>query len=217
MKAIIYKNKARSLRKSGHSLQEISAKFSISKSTASTWTKDVILSPIGENRVYRNALKHREKGHQILHALKIRRFEMAEKEAGDRLTLLKPDMMHALIALSMIYFCEGAKEYGRVVFTNSNPELAKAFVIMLEKVFSIDRNKIRVCIHLHDYHNQDKILEFWSGILQIPLAQFTKPYMKKSNHLYKNDGYKGCARISYYNAHLARVILSFAKKFIEKF
>lgn len=72
-----------------------------------------------------------------------------------------------------------------------------------------------VCVHLHDYHDEKEMCDFWSSITQIPLVQFHKSYNKKSNHICKKEGYKGCVRIVYYDAHITRVLLAFAKRLMK--
>jgi hypothetical protein len=210
-----FKTEARILRRRGHSLGELSRQFVISKSTASLWTKDVIPSPLGIDEIERKKRLSRAKGHAILHEMKIGRLAKAESEAAYLLSEVKKSRQEELIALAMMYWCEGIKNDVSIGFTNSDPRLARAFIVLLERTFKIDVRKIRVMLHIHDYHNEIETLDFWSSALHIPLDQFTKTYQKKSEHKYKAIGYKGCVRISYHDAHIARVLLSFAKKFIS--
>lgn len=66
--------------------------------------------------------------------------------------------------------------------------------------------------HIHDYHNEKEMKDFWSFVTSLPQIQFNKSFIKKSNHVYKKDGYKGCLHIYYHDAYVARVLSSFAKK-----
>ena len=155
------------------------------------------------------------KGHEVLHKEKINRIERASGEADLLLCYIDSSKQTKLIALAMMYWCEGIKSDQAVGFTNSDPKLARAFVLMFEDLFKVDRNKWRVCVHLHDYHDEKEILAFWSNTLNVPLNQFIKPFKKESNHIHQKKDYKGCVHIKYHDAHIARVLLSFAKKFIN--
>lgn len=206
---------ARVLRRRGYSFRQLSERLDISKSTASVWTRDVEMSPLGVERLSKYRKERNEFGHEILHQKKLERLKLADSVADDLFRQTNFQNATTIIALSMIYWCEGIKRDTNVRFTNSDPRLARVFINMLEKTFVINRSKIRVTVHLHDYHNKKEVMEFWSSTLGIPLIQFTKPYRKKSNHIYTHEGYKGCVRISYGDSHVARVLHSFAKKYIN--
>ncbi|MEK7463948.1 MAG: hypothetical protein AAB610_02385 [Patescibacteria group bacterium] len=210
----VEKEKAIKLRGLGYSLGEISKKLGISKSTVSLWTKHVLLDVKAKNRIETLAKASRSRGHDILHKKKLDRLILAEKEANKLLEKIIIDKNTAIIALTMMYRCEGLKKDNGIAFTNSDPELIKAFIRMLGEVFKIDKKRFQVCLHLHDYHDKSESLDLWSDAINLPRGQFSV-YMKKSEHKYSHEGYKGCARISYFDSHLSRVILSFAKNFIR--
>lgn len=212
---ILEQKHAIELRKSGHSLGEISKMLKISKSTASIWTKHVVIDKAGLLRIEGLAIASRVKGHEILHQRKLKRLRIAESEAKTLLGKIAHDKNTALIGLSMMYWCEGKKNDNGIGFTNSDPELVRAFIVMMKKVFKIDKNKWRVCMHLHDYHDETELLDFWSDATGIPPTQFNKSFRKESNHAYIRDGYKGCVRVSYGDARISRTLISFAKNFIK--
>ncbi len=212
---ILEKERAREMRKVGCSLGEISKEIKVSKSTASLWTKDVILDEVGMKRIRERSDLARLKSNMTAHEKKLKRLEIAEMEAGNLLNQIVLSKDTSLIALCTMYWCEGAKKNTIVSFTNSDPNLLRSFINMLIEVFNIDRGKIKVLLQLHDYHVHKELLDFWSKTLGISLSQFTKIYEKPSKHKYSAKGYMGCVRIEYYNAHIARVMLSFAKNFIK--
>jgi transcriptional regulator with XRE-family HTH domain len=208
------KNEAENLRSVGLSLSEIADKLNLSKSTISLWTKDIKISDAGLKRIKNKRDSDREKGSEILKSYKRSRVDMAEKQASELIKGISLDNKTTLIALAALYQCEGEK--GRSIsFTNSDPELVRAFVVMLKKSFQIDEKRLKINLQLHDYHDEKHMIEFWSKSVGIPRSSFCKTYFKKSNHLYRKEGYNGCARITYHNAHISRVIQSFAKKFIN--
>jgi hypothetical protein len=201
------------LRRRGYSLRQLSDMYGISKSTASLWTKNIELSQVGVDRVNANRKLNREIGHAVLHNKMLTRLARADTEASVLLESMAVNRSLNLAVLSILYQCEGAKESKSIRFTNSDPELIKLFLSTLRSSFSIDESKLHVCIHLHDYHNESEISKFWSIATSIPVVQFYKPFRKISNHAFKKEGYKGCVRIIYHDSHIARVLLSFAKRF----
>lgn len=209
-----HKGEACVLRKNGWSLGEISRKFCISKSTASLWTKDVILTDVGVKRVTKNREMARLRSGVVLHDKKLARLKAAEAEACIRFVDKK--INKELSILSMIYQCEGSK-LDKFCFTNSDPELVGYFLKLFRGVFKIEEDKLRVIIHIHDYHDEKEVLKFWSSITKIPLKQFNKSYKKFSKHTYRKNGYMGCAHIYYYDFHVSRVIKAFAKKLMRTY
>ena len=210
-----FKTEARVLRRRGHSLGELSRRLGISKSTASLWTSDVIPSPFGIDQIQRKREESRAKGHAVLHEMKIGRLAKAEAEADELINGLNRDKILDLAILSMIYQCEGLKSNQDVRFANSDPNLIKLFLSAFRSSFKLNEKKFRLCIHIHDYQNDAETKKFWSEVTDIPLTQFMKSFAKPSKHLFKKEGYRGCAHVYYHDAHLARVILAFAKKLIN--
>lgn len=209
------KTKATQLRKDGYSLGEISKELLISKSTASLWTKDVNINDLGKKKIKEKSDLARLKSNLTSHEKKLKRLKIAEDEANLLLNQILLNKDSSLIALSIMYWCEGAKRDNNISFHNSDPNLLRAFINMLVEVFDIDRSKLKIKLQLHDYHNKGELLDFWSKELNLPTHQFTKPYNKVSNHKYSAKGYMGCVRITYYDSHLTRIILSFAKNFVK--
>lgn len=151
----------------------------------------------------------------ILHAKKLERIKAAEAEASRLINTIGINSQSKLIALAMMYWCEGGKNDRSIQFTNSDPKLAKAFISLLKDIFFVDQKMIRVCIHLHDYHKENEIRMFWSEALGVPQSQFVNSFHKKSKHLYSKKDYKGCVQIKYHNSHITRVLLAFAQKLIN--
>jgi hypothetical protein len=205
------------LRRKGRSIKEIARDLNISKSTISEWTRAIEMTKAGKARIEERQKSARKKSNETLHSRKIERLFHAETQADLLLSRISYEKNNDMIALAIMYWCEGGKSDNQLRFTNSDPNLARAFIVMLCNVFKIERSKIRVCLHVHDYHNETEMLQFWSNAIGISVTQFSKTYKKFSDHKFKKEGYKGCVRISYYDSHLTRVVLSFAKKFISNY
>lgn len=202
------------MRKNGASLKEISDALNVSKGSVSVWVRDVAL-----NKKARQILKNKKINGQKKSSKALKeRTKKREKEAYDfavktinRLGYVNLDEQLALLAV--YYWCEGNKSpKDMVFFTNSDPNIIKAFLRLLRNSFELEENRFRVCIHLHDYHIHKRELLFWSKTTNIPLSQFIAPYQKPHTGKQKREGYRGCAQIRYYDVSVARKLLALGKE-----
>lgn len=206
------------MRAKGYSFSEISSKLSISKSSASTWTRNIFLSKVAKNRLLQRRKYGQEKSKNTIRAQTKARLEEATSYAKSMLHNVVLNDTQVRIICALLYWCEGEKSLndGVLSFTNSDPLLATAFVNLLRKGFDIKESKFRVCIHLHDYHNKDNQLRFWSRTIRIPQKQFMKPYCKPHTGKQKRKGYAGCVSIRYYDSHIARRVHAVAREFLKQ-
>ena len=211
-------SQATDLRIDGYSMSEIAAKLKVSRSSVSLWTRNVNLSTEAKIKLSEIVQKRQEKASNVLRNRKVERLALAESVASKEMDLKQPFSKFSMLSmLSLMYFCEGNKNDQFVGFTNSDLELTKLFITLLRKCFDLDESKFRACVHVHDYHNITKQQAVWSEAISIPLNQFTLPYCKPSTHVAKKSGYQGCVRVSYYDAHVSRVLLAFAKKLMTHY
>lgn len=59
-------------------------------------------------------------------------------------------------------------------------------------------------MHIHEYHFEDELKQYWSGITGIPLHQFTKSYLKSHTKRRKRIGYMGTVKIVYHDIEIVR-------------
>jgi len=215
--SIELKEKAKQLRRKGFSLTEISVKLSISKSTLSDWLKNIALNRKALERLKDRKIYGQYKSRTIkLEKGKIFRKEIDSKtkKIVDKLSL---DQDHAKILCSLIYYCEGVKGTDRLVtFINSDPSLVSLFLTLFRKGFDTKNSKFRILMHLHNYHNEQSQKLFWSKITKISQNQFQKTYFKPNTGKRQRDNYPGCVSIRYYDAIIAKELLSLYRSSVEK-
>ncbi|OGN23563.1 MAG: hypothetical protein A3A13_03225 [Candidatus Yanofskybacteria bacterium RIFCSPLOWO2_01_FULL_43_22] len=208
--------RAVALRKSGHSLSEISDQLNVAKSSASLWVRNVKLSDKALQRILICKQKGVQKGGDARkmesRLAKNKIYKEAEAEIAD----LKTSKGINRLVLVMIYWCEGGKDDSSVSFTNSDPDLTRSFLDLLEKSFGADRRKIGARLHLHEYHDPKIQLAWWSKKLALNEDQFKKFYLKPNTGKRKRDNYPGCVNIRYYNSFLARKLLYLAMVYLNK-
>lgn len=214
----IEKEKAISLRKKGFSLSEISDTLHVAKSSASIWVKDVLLSKQAKQEIEkkrgaareRAAITHRKKVDSKLADADIYGREVVKRAA------INADTARLLCAI--MYWCEGTKIRRSEIlgFTNSDPLVIASFLRLLRAGFSIDEKKLRMTLHVHDYHDTDTQLRFWSKVTTIPLSQFHRPYRKPHTGIQTREGYQGCVSVRYLNVDFGRRLEAIATAFLSK-
>lgn len=206
------RHQAVELRKKGYSLKEIAHRFGITKSTASAWSRDILLGKKAQRRL----LTVIKRG-QFINAKNRRAKTKAteQKYFDEALEEMRSNPDHDKIMCAMLYWCEGNKSSHSIVFTNSDPKLAKTFLRLFRKSFVIDESKFHPCIHIHSYHSEAKQLDFWSKITDINKRQFIKSYRKPNTGKRIRENYQGCLSLRYYNSDLARQLMAIAKAFLK--
>lgn len=215
---IAEKLRAIALREKGYSLNEIIKEVGVAKSSVSEWVRNVPLTSKAQDRLltkiklgqFNAAVSKRRK---VEDALKQHRL-VAEEEVLSK----KIDKLHKKIICSLLYWCEGAKDhYQGVTFTNSDPQLIKTFLQFFREGFIINEERLRVCVHLHEYHDMDKQLRFWSMVTKIPLRNFIKPYLKPNSGKRIHKDYPGCVSIRYGSNDMARQLSATAQVFLTNY
>lgn len=195
------KIEALELRKSGFSLAEISKFLNISKSTASLWLNKTPLNKIAQEKIDAKKQNAREKGLQTIQHNRFQNNARILNHARRTVSSinLNNDQVCKVLC-SLLYWGEGSKTGHRTAFINSDPVMIAAFLKLLRKAFKINENKLRALVHLHEYHNEPEMKQYWSNLTGIPLSRFTKSYLKPHTAKSIRPGYKGAIRISYYDA-----------------
>ena len=196
-------------RKRGLSINEISSKHQIAKSTVSLLVRKVSLSTQAKEILLNKKNEGRLKAVQTNIKKRERRQMMSLNSAEKLLDNFIFDTQSAFLIASLSYECEGGKSnFGVLEFTNSDPILVKLFLCSLRKSFVLDETKFRVVMHLHSYHIEKEEKKFWSEITSIPEKKFTKTFQKQESGINKKAGYRGCVQIKYFDVSIKRMLLA---------
>ena len=209
------RNQAIALRTKGLTYDEIANKLGFAKSTLSIWLRDVpgpLKSTPSAKRQYflanvqaKGAAANRAKKEAMWVRLAIE----AKKASG---VYKSDDLALATALLAMLYWAEGTKhDKGGLVFTNTDPRLSYLFLTLLRRTFTLDESRLRIRLHLHEYHDQAKAIAYWSKLLDIPASQFQSIYVKKRNPSRKfRQNFMGICFIKYGDSQMRRKVLSYA-------
>ena len=80
----------------------------------------------------------------------------------------------------------------------------------VEKTLHVEKSRMRVALQLYSDMNIKKEMAYWSNILEIPLSQFNKPYIKKTSSLrinHKGSFGHGTCNIKIGDARLSEKII----------
>lgn len=191
----------RQLYQEGLSVRELSEKFACSL--------DAMFYVFRKYKIPRRKASERN---EVLFGRKESSFKIKEK--------LSEDEKNLKIAGIMLYWGEGSQWQGEKIvdFANSKPEMVKVFLAFLRRVCGIDEKKLRV--YLYAYSDQDikKITNFWSKLTNIPLNQFSKPYIREDYRLEKSGKMPyGLIHVRYYDKKLLLLILDWIKQYQEQY
>ena len=198
--SIYLKEESINLRRKGYSIKEISEILNISKSTSSTWVKHLNLNDKAKLRLQKRKILGQYKA---MKTRKIKREKIKEEFKKKAIKSLKKIRMTKelyKLLCSFLFWTEGGKSSDSYLFfINSDPNMVKTFITLLRKAFSLDESKLRSLVHIHEYHNEKKILNYWSNITGISLKQFSKSYLKPHTKKRIREGYMGSIRVRYYD------------------
>jgi hypothetical protein len=193
------------LRKSGKSINEIAKIMSISKSTASIWCSEIKLTDnqkkIIQNKMRKMGKEGSLKGAQANRDKKIK----SQIEARDwaRAILKDISLRDKFISGISLYWAEGSKASSTTgfIFVNSDPKMIKFMFEWLVHSMKIPKNDIVAKVSINELHRYriNKVLNFWSNLLDLPVNQFLGTYFQKTiqSKVYHNhDVHYGVLRLS---------------------
>lgn len=169
------KKAARRLRQKGLSLNEISQKLKVAKSTASLWVRDIELNPAQKQKLSAKGQKQEVVEKRRLTRLKNEnaRRQIVVSRAKQKIKRVSNKELF-LMGISL-YWAEGSKtRRGIVEFSNSDAQLIKIMMRFFKEICWVPKEKFRGHIHLHHHLNAKKAENYWHKVSGIPLAQFFK-------------------------------------------
>ena len=209
------KEKAKKLRSKGYSFREISEVLEISKSTASLWTRNVSLNIKAKNRIHKLGIIGRKKA---LITIKKKQKEELLK-ISKNCTVLKNRKYGKndyKLFLALLYWGEGSKTRNDFSFINSDSRMIKIFLWLLRNSFIINESKFRARLHLHNYHNKENMINFWSEVTGIEKSKFSI-YNKPHTGINKKPDYKGCLSVRYKDSKIYKEVFIIIERFVKKF
>jgi transposase len=191
--------KARELRASGRTYDEIADELGVSKGSISLWVRDI---PRRGRLSYEEFRKRNAAGvaryWESERPVREARREQIRDTAAAQIRELSD--REVIIAGAIAYWCEGSKSkpYRRseqLDFINSDPQLISFFLRFLT-VAGVSRDRLVCRLHIHESADVTAAQQFWLDLTGLPAEQFRRPTLKRHNPktVRKNTGesYHGC-------------------------
>ena len=169
------KKQAILLRKKGKSYSEIKVVLGVSKSTLSTWLKDLPLSKQVKNSNISRAKKIWARNITSYNKLRSLKYQAEKKITIDNYSKEIPVVdKKALfwIGLSLFWAEGGKREKYSVRFVNSDPQIIKTIMRFYREVCAVPNDKFRLRIYLHPNIEEKLGMKFWSELTGVPKSQF---------------------------------------------
>ena len=120
------------------------------------------------------------------------------------------------IAGVMLYWAEGTLSHNTVDFANSNAEMIKIFLKFLREICGIKEERLRVYLYAYAYQDIESLKSYWHRVTDIPVAQFTKPYIRNGNlNLSQRKLPYGMVHIRYNDKQLLDLIGSWINEYVQ--
>jgi len=211
--------KALILRKQGMSYSQIKKILKISKSTLSLWLGHY---PLSKQRIRELRDRNEQRIEKYRETRRRKKEERLEQFYKEEKKLVFPlSKRESFLAGLFLYWGEGSKSHpAELSISNNDPSIAKFFINWLTRSLSIPREKIKIQLHLYTDMDIKKKVNFWSKTLNIPLVQFTKPYIKKTSSIrmsHKGGFGHGTCNVRVGNARLSEKILMAIKAITNKY
>jgi hypothetical protein len=151
--------------------------------------------------------------HKAQKAARLAQAEHDAKQVVDRL-----DMSNDLLelAFAMLYLGEGKKS-GTTALASSDPKILQFSLAVLNRVYGIHRNTVRTELHLRSDQNEDKMKQYWSAQLGIPLSNFNRSsFDHRTTGRATHSTYKGVCVLNCGNIAIQRKLSSLYNLFCER-
>jgi hypothetical protein len=180
------------LRKLGTSIKDIARVIKISRSSASVWCRDVVLTPRQKNLLLKKQIQSGQIG-RLKGALvnKQKRLDKIDESLAEARRCVRKISNHDLLMLGIgLYWGEGIKSRsGPFSIINSDPSLlilGKKWMVDCMGVGEADFRPYVYIANTHKYRSKH-IMSRWGNILNIPLSQFKTPIFIQQTHKKKYE------------------------------
>jgi len=204
---VVERARARELRAAGATLQTIAATLGVSRSSVSTWVRDVELTASPRR-------KPASRRPHPAHLAKVEQIVALDAEGVRRIGVLGVDAF--LVAGVALYAGEGAKTDGVVKFANTDSAMVRLFCAWLRRFFEIDEARLKVSVYLHDGLDLDAAERHWSHVTGVPRSQFRAPYRATADPSIRVTKHEfGCVYVNYSSAETHRRIMGLVRALLS--
>ncbi|MCR4334498.1 MAG: hypothetical protein NUV47_02090 [Patescibacteria group bacterium] len=190
--------KALKRRRIGESIGHIAKELNVSKGTVSLWCSDIELTEKQKEILAKKSnlasLDGRMRGVETNRKKRLDTISRYEKD-GKEFTGCLSSRDKMLIGVAL-YWAEGSKKKGVFSFVNSDAVIVKCVSRWLNDVMGVSKEDFIPRVAINEMHRKriEKVLNFWSNLLELPRSQFRNTFFIKTvqKKVYENyDTYYG--------------------------
>lgn len=210
------KKMAEGWRSKGKTYSEIREKFGIPKSTLSVWFSKKYAGTFTREKQFAHLARIRP---LAIQAIK-RRNDLRQEQIQEKIKrevknypLYDAGLQKSILAT--LYWAEGSKyaTVSGIKLANTDPALVKLFITLLRRCYVLDESRLKIYLHLHYYHKIRSTKNFWSDMLNIPLTQFAKVYIKKRSVTKRyRKNFMGICSLYYFDSNIRRELIEITKQ-----
>lgn len=205
-------------RERGLSYREISARLGVSRSTLSSWLKDIPLQPEHRKRLRANRAGFAARAWPINRERHRKAREAARQCGAEVARRIPADPAVDELALAMLYLGDGSKTSGMVRMGSVNPDILAYFVQALIRLYQVEVARRSCRLHLAEAARQEaeRLETWWSKRLRLPLDNFRPPsYDLRSQVRTISEDYHGVCVVTYSDVKLQQRILGIAREYLR--
>ncbi len=168
---VVEREAARRLRREeGLALRVIAARLGVAVSSVSVWTRDIELTEAQHARLRQaNPIYNQQLRGQAGRSASARAARLAAQEHGRGMAR---QGIPEHLAGCMLHWAEGSNARNSVVFTNSDPEMLRAYLRFLRGPCQVEDDRISLSVncHLNNGLSVDEIEAWWLAQLGLPAS-----------------------------------------------
>jgi len=171
------------LRKCGFSYNEILKEVSVAKSTLSLWLRDIGMARQQQQKLTQKRLAAAKRGGAVKKLQRIKKESFIKMNAAKDIISITD--YNLLLIGATLYWAEGSKQKDHspsvgVIFSNSDLLMLKVFLLFLDRICNIDKNRIFFELFIHENADYKLAQKWWSEKLNTDLFRIDKVYFKKN-------------------------------------
>lgn len=124
------------------------------------------------------------------------------------------------VAAVMLYWAEGykTKKSAGIDLANSDVATVQLFLRFLREVCHVDEGRIRIFLYCYSNQQPQVLMKFWSEVLNVPLDQFPKPYVRTDFRVEKSSKMPyGLVHVRYMDKKLLQQMLEWIEEYKKYF
>ena len=165
------RTRAIELRQQGKSYREIEHDLGIARSTLSTWLRNIEISVEQRKKLHEKWRQGVERGRQLGSKTNMlaKRQRLANIDSTVKRDLLNRQFTDKELEMLFIglYLGDGFKIEGRVGLGNADPGIVLMFVVLIELLYGIPRNKLKVQIFARVDQDENELIRYWGNFLSL--------------------------------------------------